>query len=69
MGHRRIPREERTHPRAEGDHGPITHRRFVEQLHSREPKREPEQANEGKHRLVEDRQQHDGAESNSEKTR
>lgn len=63
---------------AEGQQGDRTHSRFVEQLHegSPEPSREERLARdrqrageEGGRRLVEDRQQHDEAEKNSERTR
>lgn len=74
MGKRRDPRS----MHAEGQHGPRTHARFVEQLRETPPA-EPEQevterkrkraAQEGKRRLVEDRQQHDEGEKNSERTR
>lgn len=54
---------------AEGAHGELTHRRFIEQLQDGTP--EPKQTEaapvEGHHRLHEDRQQHDEAEKNSEK--
>jgi hypothetical protein len=60
---------------AEGQHGPETRARFVEQLHE-SPAKPPvaeriEMARRkggeaGKRRLVEDRQQHDEAEKNSE---
>lgn len=63
---------------AEGQHGPRTHKRFVERLHET-PAAEPTEeivarkrkraAREGKRRLVEDRQQHDEGEKNSERTR
>jgi hypothetical protein len=63
---------------AEGQPGPRTHARFVEQLHEAPPE-EPMQeiinrkrkraAREGKRRLVEDRQQHDEGEKKSERTR
>jgi hypothetical protein len=58
---------------AEGQHGAKTHRRFVEQLH--ESVTQPVEADregraiEGHHRLHQDRQQHDEAEKDSEKTR
>jgi hypothetical protein len=63
---------------AEGQHGPRTHARFVEQLHETPPAEPAEEvtsrnrkraAREGKRRLVEDRQQHDEGEKNSERTR
>lgn len=63
---------------AEGLHGPKTHRRMIEQLESgqsgatRDEKVEHDRALgalDGKRRLVEDRQQHDEAEKNSERTR
>ena len=65
-------------PNAEGQHGPRTHARFIEQLHEA-PAAEPldeiiernrkRAAREGKRRLVEDREQHDESEKNSERTR
>ena len=65
---------------AEGQHGEKTHAKFLEQLHSgrardgkaKEGQRravEHPHAGPGEHRLLEDRQQHDEAEKNSEKTR
>ena len=63
---------------AEGQHGDRTHERFQEQIHetpreeSREDRIEREQregAEQGRRRLVEDRQQHDEAERNSEHTK
>jgi hypothetical protein len=74
MGKRREPP---TH-HAEGQHGPRTHARFVEQLHESESKEPVEEtlerqreraAREGKRRLVEDREQHDEGEKNSEQTK
>ena len=74
MGKRRDPRS----MHAEGQHGPRTHARFVEQLHETPPAEPTEEiverkrtraAREGKRRLVEDRQQHDEGEKNSERTR
>lgn len=74
MGKRRGPQP----PNAEGQHGPRTHARFIEQLHEA-PAEAPldetlernrkRAAREGKRRLVEDRQQHDESEKNSERTR
>lgn len=73
-------REQRKGPQAhaEGQHGEKTHERLVEQLREG-PHEEPTEerlerdqhraALEGKRRLVEDRQQHDEAEKNSERTR
>jgi hypothetical protein len=65
-------------PKAEGQHGPKTHARLIAQLHEG-PREEPveerveqdreEAAYGGKRRLVEDREQHDEAEKNSERTR
>jgi hypothetical protein len=54
---------------AEGAHGELTHRRFIEQLHEGAPERKQTEAPsvEGHHRLQQDRQQHDEAEKNSEK--
>ena len=60
---------------AEGQHGRKTHARLLEQLHSGASGEErgnlPETGApiEGRHRLYEDRQQHDEAELNSEKNR
>jgi len=74
MGKRRDPKSQH----AEGQHGPRTHARFVEQLHEAPPAEPTEEiverkrtraAREGKRRLVEDRQQHDEGEKNSERTR
>ena len=74
MGKRRT----RTSPCAEGEHGPKTEARIIEQLQSTppEPPTEARTARDrsraalgGKRRLVEDRQQHDEAEKNSEHTR
>lgn len=74
MGKRRDPRS----LHAEGQHGPRTHARFVEQLHEAPPAEPADEvvkrirkraANQGKRRLVEDRQQHDESEKNSERTR
>jgi hypothetical protein len=66
---------------AEGQHGSKTHSKFLEQLHSgsngaqteedlngSEPPKNPAHHN-AAHRLFEQRQQHDEAEKNSEKTR
>ncbi|MFL5577885.1 MAG: hypothetical protein ACJ79S_18170 [Gemmatimonadaceae bacterium] len=63
---------------AEGQHGPKTYQRFLDQLHEG-PHEEPVEeraerarhraAYDGRRRLVEDRQQHDEAEKNSERTR
>lgn len=74
MGKRRT----RKTPHAEGEHGPRTEERIIQQLHSAplQPPREvllerkrAEAAIEGRRRLVEDRQQHDEGEKNSEHTR
>ncbi|HVE78364.1 MAG TPA: hypothetical protein VNA89_05865 [Gemmatimonadaceae bacterium] len=68
-------------PHAEGQHGEKTHQRFLEQLQERHEPEAPEQgqtaegggftpnASTGRHRLEEERQQHDEAEKNSEKGR
>ena len=65
---------------AEGQHGTKTHGKFLEQLHSgngappeaeqngSEPLKNPAHHN-AVHRLFEQREQHDAAEKNSEKTR
>jgi hypothetical protein len=74
MGKRRDPRS----LHAEGQHGPRTHARFVERLHEAPPAEPTDEivkrnrkraADQGKRRLVEDRQQHDEGEKNSERTR
>jgi hypothetical protein len=71
-------RRTRTGGHAEGQHGPKTHSRFIEQVEEGPPRPPvPERvekdraaaAYEGKRRLVEDRQQHDEAEKNSERVR
>jgi hypothetical protein len=77
MGHRR-KRKPGPQNHAEGQHGVRAHARFIEQLHEALPE-EPvpkraerkhiKAAYEGKRRLVEDREQHDEAEKNSERTR
>ena len=65
---------------AEGQHGSKTHNKFIEQLHSGNgttPADRPVEQEHPKHlahhnsahRLFEERQQHDEAEKNSEKTR
>jgi hypothetical protein len=64
---------------AEGQHGPKTHSALVDSLHHRQAGDEPvedaetsrgsaygEVDSDGRHRLSEDRQQHDEAEKNSE---
>lgn len=74
MGKRRDPPS----LHAEGQHGPRTHARFVEQLHEAPPLEPADEvvkrnrkraAHQGKRRLVEDRQQHDDGEKNSERKR
>jgi hypothetical protein len=74
MGKRRDPKSQH----AEGQHGPRTHARFVEQLHEAPPaepteaivaRKRTRAALDGKRRLVEDRQQHDEGEKKSERTR
>jgi hypothetical protein len=74
MGKRRDPRS----LHAEGQHGPRTHARFVEQLHEAPPaepagevvkRNRKRAADQGKRRLVEDRKQHDDGEKNSERKR
>jgi hypothetical protein len=63
---------------AEGQHGKKTHAHLVDQLHGRSSSESLEEhvegkrregAEEGRRRLVEDRQQHDEAEKNSERNR
>lgn len=75
---KRLGRQKGAQAHAEGQHGSKTHQRFIEQLHEgRHREREDvprerqqvEAAWQGKRRLVEDRQQHDEAEKNSERTR
>jgi hypothetical protein len=75
MGKRRAPRTVQNH--AEGEHGDKTRREFLKELAgSEEPDvRHASDADEfgrpvtGRHRLQEDRQQHDEAEKNSEANR
>jgi hypothetical protein len=66
---------------AEGQHGSKTHSKFIEQLQSGDGAPAPDDSPNGQesrkhpnhhnaaHRLFEERQQHDAAEKNSEKTR
>ncbi len=57
---------------AEGQHGKKAHARFIESLHEGRAASAQElgaEAHEGRHRLREDRQQHDEADKNSEKNR
>ena len=57
---------------AEGQHGEKAHSRFIEQLHERGRPSSQELGAaplEGRHRLDEDREQHDEADKNSEKNR
>ena len=66
-GHQKGPQ---TH--AEGQHGDKAHSRFIEQLHEgRAPSNQElrDEGVEGRHRLDEDREQHDEADKNSEKNR
>ena len=54
---------------AEGQHGPKTHQKFIENLHRKlDPADDTVIARDttGKHRLYEDREQHDEAEKNSD---
>jgi hypothetical protein len=76
MGNRR-KRAPGPQKHAEGQHGEQTHKRFIEQLREAPPdepvderleREHDEAAYEGKRRLVEDREQHDEAEKNSERT-
>jgi hypothetical protein len=71
-------RRKRETPPAEGGHGPKTNERFIEQLQAApaEPstaemleEERQSAANHGKRRLVDDREQHDEANKNSERTR
>ena len=58
------------HP--QGGHGDKTHSKIVEQLHTNthaKPNDGPNRSSEGRHKLHEDRQQHDEADKNSEKDR
>ena len=77
MGRRR-KRKPGPQRHAEGQHGEGTHARLVEQLQqsppeepveSRVERKHVDAAYEGRRRLVEDRQQHDEAAKNSERTR
>ena len=71
-------RRKRETPHAEGGHGPKTNERVIEQLRSAPPEpstieiiaeQRQRAANHGKRRLVDDREQHDEANKNSERTR
>lgn len=71
-------RRKRETPHAEGGHGPKTNDRLIEQLQSapQQPstvdmleEERQRAANHGKRRLVDDREQHDEANKNSERTR
>lgn len=71
-------RQKGAQPHAEGEHGDGTHARLVEQLRSGpsggEERRDdaagdPTHSEPGKHRLFEDRQQHDEADRNQDKSR
>jgi hypothetical protein len=68
MGHRR-KRQPGPQQHAEGMHGDRTHSRFIEQLQEGTPQRKATEGTdiEGRHRLHQDREQHDEAEKNSEK--
>ena len=72
---RRDGREKGAQRHAEGAHGQRTHEAIRQQINSAGPPSNEERAAEdegtarGRHRLMEDRQQHDEAEKNSEKTR
>lgn len=75
-GHQKGPQRH-----AEGQHGEKTHHHFIEDLHGKHggslesegaPQEKQPEAGEplhGRHRLDEDRQQHDEAEKNSEQNR
>ena len=71
MGHRRkrVPGPQQ---HAEGQHGEKTHRQFIKRLQEPLNARDADEISgrpvEGHHRLHQDRQQHDEAEKDSEKT-
>ncbi|HJU88503.1 MAG TPA: hypothetical protein VJ672_03880 [Gemmatimonadaceae bacterium] len=78
MGKRRKQDTSHAVPHGEGEHGPKTRARLIEQLESAPPEPSTAEmlerdrasaARKGKRRLVEDRQQHDEREKNSERTR
>ena len=74
MGDRRRTTGTKTsHRHAEGEHGPRTHARLIEQLESGRERNtgpsQPKKNREGKHRLQEDREQHDPADRNSDMNR
>ena len=78
MGNRKDASQKGPQTHAEGEHGEKTHARIIEQLNegeaeeSREARAERDRernAATGGRRLVEDREQHDQAEKNSERTR
>ncbi len=69
---KRDGRQKGAQTHAEGQHGKKAHSRFIETLHEgRAPAEQelPAEPQEGRHRLREDRQQHDEADKNSEKNR
>jgi len=69
---KRDGRQKGAQTHAEGQHGKKAHSRFIETLHEgRAPSPDELQAEsqEGRHRLREDREQHDEADKNSEKNR
>ena len=69
---KRDGRQKGAQTHAEGQHGKKAHTRFIESLQEgRAPSAQElgAEAEEGEHRLHEDREQHDEAEKNSEKNR
>jgi len=69
---KRDGRQKGAQTHAEGQHGKKAHSRFIESLHEgRAPSGQelPTRSEEGRHRLREDREQHDEADKNSEKNR
>ena len=69
---KRDGRQKGAQTHAEGQHGKKAHSRFIESLHeggAPSPQELGTESREGRHRLREDRQQHDEADKNSEKNR
>ena len=63
-------RRDRNTPHAEGMHGPKTHEHLIDQLESGPPRSAAgDEEGQDQRRLVQDREQHDEAEKNSERTR
>lgn len=75
MGERKERRQDGETGHAEGQHGDKTHEAFLDQIQSADRDATagdvevPKRSAEGRHRLQEDREQHDEADKNSEANR